>query len=205
MTVQEFLKSIDREELIDSYLNYCNEKITKKSKEALNKFFDNILSKEVVKDDSQIIFSLPTMNSTYFDSFVVHRKDLTKNKIDSYAYEFNKVTEVLGYSVSNACIYAYGKYKVACSILYEMTFFGYDIEEQEKTVNKEVEDLKKQVEEINSGTAKLEDLDTFLAKINYKDDRTNLQKEFDTERIRLEHKYYKNLKKLLCKLELSDK
>lgn len=205
MTVQEFLKSIDREELIDSYLNYCNEKITKKSKEALNKFFDNILSKEVVADDSQIIFSLPTMNSTYFDSFVIHRKDLTKNKIDSYAYEFNKVTEVLGYSVSNACIYAYGKYKVACSILYEMTFFGYDIEEQERTVNKEVEDLKKQVEEINSGTAKLEDLDTFLAKINYKDDRTDLQKEFDTERIRLEHKYYKNLKKLLCKLELSDK
>lgn len=205
MTVQEFLKSIDREELIDSYLNYCNEKITKKSKEALNKFFDNILSKEVVEDDSWIIFSLPTLDSTYFDSFVVHRKDLTKNKIDSYAYEFNKVTEVLGYSVSNACIYAYGKYKVACSILYEMTFFGYDIEEQEKTVNKEVEDLKKQVEEINSGTAKLEDLDTFLAKINYKDDRTDLQKEFDTERIRLEHKYYKNLKKLLCKLELSDK
>lgn len=205
MTVQEFLKSIDREELIDSYLNYCNEKITKKSKEALNKFFDNILSKEVVEDDSWIIFSLPTMNSTYFDSFVVHRKDLTKTKIDGYAYEFNKVTEVLGYSVSNACIYAYGKYKVACSILYEMTFFGYDIEEQEKTVNKEVEDLKKQVEEINSGTAKLEDLDTFLAKINYKDDRTDLQKEFDTERIRLEHKYYKNLKKLLYKLELSDK
>lgn len=205
MTVQEFLKSIDREELIDSYLNYCNEKITKKSREALNKFFDNILSKKVVADDSCIIFSLPTLDSTYFDSFVVHRKDLTKNKIDSYAYEFNKVTEVLGYSVSNACIYAYGKYKVACSILYEMTFFGYDIEEQEKTVNKEVEDLKKQVEEINSGTAKLEDLDTFLAKINYKDDRTDLQKEFDTERIRLEHKYYKNLKKLLCKLELSDK
>lgn len=205
MTVQEFLKSIDREELVDSYLNYCNEKITKKSKEALNKFFDNILSKEVVEDDSWIIFSLPTLDSTYFDSFVVHRKDLTKNKIDSYAYEFNKVTEVLGYSVSNACIYAYGKYKVACSILYEMTFFGYDIEEQEKTVNKEVEDLKKQVEEINSGTAKLEDLDTFLAKINYKDDRTDLQKEFDTERIRLEHKYYKNLKKLLYKLELSDK
>lgn len=205
MTVQEFLKSIDREELIDSYLNYCNEKITKKSKEALNKFFDNILSKEVVADDSCIIFSLPTLDSTYFDSFVVHRKDLTKNKIDSYAYEFNKVTEVLGYSVSNACIYAYGKYKVACSILYEMTFFGYDIEEQEKTVNKEVEDLKKQVEEINSGTAKLEDLDSFLAKINYKDDRTDLQKEFDTERIRLEHKYYKNLKKLLYKLELSDK
>lgn len=205
MTVQEFLKSIDREELIDSYLNYCNEKITKKSKEALNKFFDNILSKEVVKDDSQIIFSLPTLDSTYFDSFVVHRKDLTKNKIDGYAYEFNKVTEVLGYSVSNACIYAYGKYKVACSILYEMTFFGYDIEEQEKTVNKEVADLKKQVEEINSGTAKLEDLDTFLSKINYKDDRTDLQKEFDTERIRLEQKYYKNLKKLLCKLELSDK
>ena len=205
MTVQEFLKSIDREELIDSYLNYCNEKITKKSKEALNKFFDNILSKEVVEDDSWIIFSLPTLDSTYFDSFVVHRKDLTKNKIDSYAYEFNKVTEVLGYSVSNACIYAYGKYKVACSILYEMTFFGYDIEEQEKTVNKEVEDLKKQVEEINSGTAKLEDLDTFLAKINYKDDRTDLQKEFDTERVRLEHKYYKNLKKLLYKLELSDK
>ena len=205
MTVQEFLKSIDRDELLESYFDYCNEKITKKSKEALNKFFDNILSKEVVKDDSQIIFSLPTLDSTYFDSFVVHRKDLTKTKIDGYAYEFNKVTEVLGYSVSNACIYAYGKYKVACSILYEMTFFGYNIEEQEKTVNKEVEDLKKQVEEINSGTAKLEDLDTFLAKINYKDNRTDLQKEFDTERIRLEHKYYKNLKKLLYNLELSDK
>lgn len=205
MTVQEFLKSIDREELIDSYLNYCNERVTKKSREALNKFFDNILSKEAVEDDSWIIFSLPTLDSTYFDSFVVSRKDVSKCKLNGYAYEFNKVTEVLGYSVSNACIYAYGKYKVACSILYEMTFFGYDVEEQEKKVVEESEDLKKQVEEINSGTAKLEDLDTFLAKINYKDNRTDLQKEFDTERIRLEHKYYKNLKKLLCKLELSDK
>lgn len=205
MTVQEFLKSIDREELIDSYLNYCNEKVTKKSKEALNKFFDNILSKEVVEDDSWIIFSLPTLDSTYFDSFVVPRKDLNKNKIDGYAYEFNKVTETLGYSVSNACIYAYGRYKVACSILYEMTFFGYNIEEQEKTVNKEVEDLKKQLKAISSGKARLENFDNFLARFDYKDDRTDLQKEFDTERVRLEHKYYKNLKKLLCKLELSDK
>lgn len=205
MTVQEFLKSIDREELVDSYLNYCNEKITKKSREALNKFFDNILSKEAVEDDSCIIFSLPTLDSTYFDSFVVQRKDLTKNKVDGYAYEFNKVTETLGYSVSNACIYAYGKYKVACSILYEMTFFGYNIEEQEKTVNKEVEDLKKQLKAISSGKARLENFDNFLARFDYKDDRTDLQKEFDTERIRLEHKYYKNLKKLLCKLELSDK
>lgn len=205
MTVQEFLKSIDREELIDSYLNYCNEKITKKSKEALNEFFDNILSKEAVEDDSCIIFSLPTLDSTYFDSFVVHRKDLTKNKIDGYAYEFNKVTETLGYSVSNACIHAYGRYKVACSILYEMTFFGYNIEEQEKTVNKEVEDLKKQLKAISSGKARLENFDNFLARFDYKDDRTDLQKEFDTERIRLEQKYYKNLKKLLCKLELSDK
>lgn len=205
MTVQEFLKSIDREELVDSYLNYCNEKITKKSKEVLNKFFDNILSKEAVEDDSWIIFSLPTLDSTYFDSFVVPRKDLNKNKIDGYAYEFNKVTEILGYSVSNACIHAYGKYKVACSILYEMTFFGYNIEEQEKTVNKEMEDLKKQLKAISSGKARLENFDNFLARFDYKDDRTDLQKEFDTERIRLEQKYYKNLKKLLCKLELSDK
>lgn len=203
MTVQEFLKSIDREELLESYFDYCNEKVTKKSKEALNKFFDNILSKEVVKDDSQIIFSLPTMNSTYFDSFVVRRKDLTKNNIDGYAYEFNKITETLGYSVSNACIYAYGKYKVACSILYEMTFFGYNIEEQEKTVNKEKEDLKKQLKEISSGKARLENFDNFLARFDYKDDRTDLQKEFDIKKIKAEHKYYKNLKKLLCKLELS--
>ena len=203
MTVQEFLKSIDREELLESYFDYCNEKVTKKSKEALNKFFDNILSKEVVKDDSQIIFSLPTMNSTYFDSFVVRRKDLTKNNIDGYAYEFNKITETLGYSVSNACIYAYGKYKVACSILYEMTFFGYNIEEQEKTVNKEREDLKKQLKEISSGKARLENFDNFLARFDYKDDRTDLQKEFDIKKIKAEHKYYKNLKKLLCKLELS--
>lgn len=205
MTVQEFLKSIDREELLESYFDYCNEKITKKSKEALNKFFDNILSKEAVEDDSCIIFSLPTLDSTYFDSFVVHRKDLTKTKIDGYAYEFNKITETLGYSVSNACIYAYGKYKVACSILYEMTFFGYNIEEQEKTVNKEVEDLKKQLKAISSGKARLENFENFLARFDYKDDRTDLQKEFDTERIRLEQKYYKNLKKLLCNLELSDK
>lgn len=205
MTVQELLKSIDKDELVESYLDYCNEKITKKNKEALNKFFDNILSKEVVADDSQVIFCLHTMDSTYFDSFIVHRKDLTKNKIECYAYEFDKITDILGYSVSNACIYAYGKYKVACSILYEMTFFGYEVEEQEKTVNKEIEELHRQVEEIKSGKVKLENFDNFLKRINYEDDRTSIQKEFDTEKIRLEHKYYKNLKKLLFKLELSDK
>lgn len=205
MTVQEFLKSIDRDELVKSYLDYCNEKITKKSKEALNKFFDNLLSKEVVANDSQVIFSLPTMDSTYFDSFIVHRRDLTKNKIECYAYEFDKMTDILGYSVSNACIYTYGKYKVACSILYEMTFFGYEVEEQEKTVNKEREELRKQIEEVESGAASLEDVNTFFERVGYKDTRTDLQKGFDTEKIRLEHKYYKNLKKLLFKLELSDK
>lgn len=84
-----------------------------------------------------------------------------------------------------------------------MTFFGYNIEEQEKTVNKEKEDLKKQLKEISSGKARLENFDNFLARFDYKDDRTDLQKEFDIKKIKAEHKYYKNLKKLLCKLELS--
>lgn len=203
MTVQEFLKSIDKDELVESYLDYCNEKITKKSKEALNKFFDNILSKEVVADDSQVIFSMPTIDSTFFDSFIVPRREISKKKFNGYAYEFTEISEILGYSVSNACIYAYGKYKVACSILYEMTFFGYEVEEQEKAVNKEREELSKQIEEVESGTANLEDVNTFFERVGYKDTRTDLQKEFDIKKIKAEHKYYKNLKKLLCKLELS--
>lgn len=203
MTVQEFLKSIDRDKLVKSYLDYCGEEITKKNKGFLNQFFDNILSKEVTVDDSQVIFSLPTLDSTFFDSFIVPRREISKKKFSGYAYEFNKITEILGYSVSNACIYAYGKYKVACSILYEMTFFGYEVEEQEKTVNKEREELRKQVEEIESGAVNLENVNTFLERIGYREVRTNAQKEFDIKKIKAEHKYYKNLKKLLCKLELS--
>lgn len=113
------------------------------------------------------------------------------------------MTDILGYSVSLACIYAFGVIKVACSILYEMTFFGYDIAIQRENVKQKIEQLHKSIEEVHNDETKLVSFTDFCKKYGWTDSRKDFEKDFDMAKMHIECELFKKLKQELCKLEIN--
>ena len=212
MTVQELFKKLNRGEFVDEYLSYCDESKSTGEKEILdalldlNDLLDAFNKLNIIPDNSRIVFCTPLLGENHLDSFIIKKEDLLDTEIENneipegYAYEFNCMSDILSYSVSNACLYAFGELKVACAILYEMTFFGYNIEEQKETSEKETAQLNKAIEEIHN--AKLISFEEFCKEHNWVDERKDFEKEFDHNNIATEHELLKKLKQELCKLEI---
>ena len=209
MTVQELFKNLDRNTFIDEYLNYCGEPKSAKRKERLKNLLDAFNNINVAPNNSWIVFCEPIVGENHLDSTIIKKEELLDTKVENgevpegYAYEYNSMTDILGYSVSLACIYAFGIIKVACSILYEMTFFGYTIDTQQENVQQEVEQLNRSIEDVHSGKAKLTSFTDFCKKYDWTDSRKDFEKDFDTAKMHIECELFKKLKQELCKLEIS--
>lgn len=211
MTVQELFKSLDRQQLVKEYLRYedidkdVSENIDINTKrDVVEKLLDQLISLDVEEDPNIIIFSSPILQSSKLDSYIIHREDLLKEeRVQSYAYEFSPMKEVLGYTVSEACRYALSEIKFACSILYEMTFFGYEVAEQQEESESFVADIDQQVEEINSGKAALEPWENVRKSLGLEDTRSESEKVFDEKIFQLELDYNKSIVEALYSLERS--
>lgn len=202
MIVQEYFKSLDKEEFIKEYINYCGYPKSTAKKNVIRNLLSKLNDLEVIADFSKIIFSVPVPDSTILDSFCVNREDLYKeDRVEHYAYDMTPMQEILGYQISKSCIYLLGEYKFACSILYEMTFFGYDLDRQEKEVTQLSNGLKEQVEEIKSGNAKLTPVENLFKHFGFEDTRSEAEKLFDSEKFTIEGIYNKNITEALYKLE----
>ena len=207
MIVQELFRSLDRKAFIDAYLSYCNNPKSAKRRSNISDLLDALDLLKIIPDNSQIIFCEPCLGEYQLDSVVIKKEDLLSTETsreapEGYAYEFSSMSEILGYSVSKACIHAFGEYRVACAILYEMTFFGYDIEDQKATVTKEIGELNQTIEDIKNGTAKLISSDGVFKKLGWVDNRKEFEKDFDSTKIALEHNLSKQLRRELCNLEI---
>ncbi len=209
MTVQELFRSLDRKSFIDAYLSYCDEPKSTKRKRGISNLLETLDLLKVMPDDSQIIFCEPIVGDNHLDSAVIKKEELLNTEVENgevpegYAYEYNYMIDILGYSVSLACIYAFGVIKVACSILYEMTFFGNDIDTQRENVKQETEHLHKSIEEVHNGEAKLTSFTDFCKKYGWTDSRKDFEKDFDTAKMLIDCESSKKLKQELCKLEIS--
>ena len=202
MIVQEYFKSLDKEEFIKEYINYCSYPKSTTKKNIIRNLLSKLDDLEVIADFSKIIFSVPVPDSTTLDSFCVNREDLYKeDRVEHYAYDMTPMQEILGYQISKSCAYLLGEYKFACSILYEMTFFGYDLDRQEKEVTQLSNGLKEQVEEIKSGNAKLTPVENLFKHFGFEDTRSEAEKLFDSEKFTIEGIYNKNITEALYKLE----
>ena len=202
MTVQEYFRSLDKEEFIKEYINYCGYSKSTTKKNIIRNLLSKLDDLEVVADFSKIIFSVPVPDSTILDSFCVNREDLYKeDRVEHYVYEMTPMQEILGYQISQACNYLLGEYKFACSILYEMTFFGYDLDRQEREVTQISNELKEQIEEIESGKVNLTPVDNIFKHFEFEDTRSEAEKLFDSERFTIEGIYNKNITEALYKLE----
>lgn len=207
MIVQELFRSLDKKAFINAYLSYCDKPKSVKRRKNISDLLEALDLLKVTPDDSQIIFCEPLLGEYQFDSVIIKKEDLLSTETgreapEGYAYEFSNMSEILGYSVSKACIHAFGEYKVACAILYEMTFFGYDIEDQKATVTKELEDLNQTLEDIKNGTAELISADDCFKKLGWVDTRNDFEKAFDSTKITIEHNLSKQLRRELCNLEI---
>lgn len=208
MTVQELFKKLNRDEFVNEYLSYCGESQSVKRKKILNGLLDSFDLIETTPNDSQIIFCLPLLGECRLDSFVVKKEDLLDVEIENgeipegYAYEFSCMADVLGYSVSDACLHAFGELKVACGIFYEMTFFGYNIKEQKEISEKEATQIDKSIEEIHSNEAKLISFEEICEKYGLVDKRKDFEREFDTAKIHIDNEAFAKLEQELCKLEI---
>lgn len=208
MTVQEFFKSLNRDELVSEYLSYCNEPKSAKRKNRVKNLLDAFDSMQIIPNDSWIVFCEPNLGEHFIDSTVIKKEDLldteveTGNLPEGYAYELTSMSEILSYSVSKACIYAFGEFRVACAILYEMTFFGYDMESQKEKVEEESQNIQKAVEEVEKGIAKLIPCDEAFKQLHFVDTRKDFEKEFDQKKATIAHEISKKLKQELCKLEI---
>ena len=111
MTVQELFKNLDRDTFIDEYLNYCGESKSAKRKERLKNLLDAFNTINVTPNDSLIVFCEPIVGENHLDSTVIKKEELLDTEVEKgevpegYAYELTCITEILSYSVSNACIY----------------------------------------------------------------------------------------------------
>lgn len=202
MTVQEFFKSLNREDFINEYINYCSYPKSATRKKSIRDLLSDLDNLEVTPDLSKIIFSVPIPGTHLLDSYFIHKEDLDKEEVEHYAYENIPMQEILGYEVSKACKHFFiDDYQFACSILYEMTFFGYTLDGQKEEVVKFSKDIEESLKEIESGDFKSVPAEEVFEKLGWKDTRAEFEKDFDIEKYKFEHEYDKNIKKSLYELE----
>ena len=202
MTVQKLFKSIISESE-DEFIRFFIEKyncgeidssikysklydITKNLLESLCK-----VEKIGRNKDKFVVFSLPCIGniSNHLDSFVVKKDEIENEKAEHYAYELDTMKNILGYDVSKACLHFLDEFTYASSILFEMTFFGYTIIDQEKNVKKEKRGLSQTAKELKEDKGELISFDDFMKKFNFEDKRTDAEKIFDKQKTKIEIKY----------------
>ena len=103
--------------------------------------------------------------------------------IESFAYEYEPWDKILGYIVPPHIIGSPMQYIFTASVLYEMTFFGYD----EKELDKERKELEESIEEIEQFKSlppeqqkeQLESFEDLEREFGFTDNRTDEEKEHD--------------------------
>ncbi len=114
--------------------------------------------------------------------------------IESFAYEYEPWDKILGYIVPPHIIGSPMQYIFTASVLYEMTFFGYD----EKELDKERKELEESIEEIEQFKSlppeqqkdQLESIEDFEREFGFNDNRTDEEKEHDLFVMKKDMKYF---------------
>jgi len=169
-TIQEYLRELDRDKLVDTYLyeypldfnqlENCQDRTVRELrntvKERLLAFVDTLADLEPVPTENKSIFIAFRYIRDDFDDVtftLINAKDLEGDlsKVQGYAIEFNKQAEVMSFYVSNAPLTQRYIYELAAHVIYEASFFGFEQEDLEEELDK----LKNSVEEVENGSAEL--------------------------------------------------
>ena len=205
MNIQDFFRSLDKNEFIKHYLKYDENTHGSDENGELYQYFTDLCNYKELKpnSDKAIIWAVAELGTHLLHSFLIKEKDLYKKSLPriTYAYEFCDVGEILNFEVSKACIYAFGEFNYASAILYELTFFGYSLDIVEKTVSDKVSELNSAIEEIESGNVNLISGESVFKNFDFKDSKLNFEKAFDEKNNLLDNKIYTYQIKNLINLE----
>ena len=109
---------------------------------------------------------------------------------ETYAYEFCDLNEILGYLIPDSLIKEYGLEWNLAGILFEATWFGYDVVESEKEKKIKIDELNESIKEVKSGKAETVPWETVKKdleeKYGLKDERTPEEKAEDERLFKLE-------------------
>ena len=226
MTVKDFFNTIDAEKFADEYMKYegtvdnifadtsksVAERIVllEKAKTTIKTLFEEMRNREPVKNEKEyIVFSDMIEGSYLLNSYLVSKSDIlsytpsSKKRIETYAYEFDQTEQILGYDISEASRYTINDdIRYACSIFYEITFFGYNSEKRDNKVSNIVSDLTKQAEEIKeNGLKDCIPAEKVFEELGFTDTRKDYEKEYDSQKLEKECKYNSLTFNLLINLE----
>ena len=131
MYFSELINSVDKEKTVQVFLERCDESPD------INKTKDAI---------SETIDIIKTMTPNYSDEYTIHvgldEKDtsdftyiLGQDEKEPLGIEIDDWSNILGYKIGEDELKKYDREYVVASVLWEMTWFGYD----EETIKKHIE------------------------------------------------------------------
>ena len=168
-TIQEHLKTYDRDTLINAYCfkhapsvsdPFLPDKkiseITDKLKEALNRSIDYLCSVEPKRDDDPcFLLAYHTINTEDISENVrftmIPFSKMNDKILAGFSFILSPTEEIMGYYVSDAYTTGYYLEDLLVWFLHEATFFGYERER----VEEEAEELDRRHQEVIDGTAEL--------------------------------------------------
>lgn len=210
-TIQEYLKEIDHEQLINAYLyvypiNFArisNEKLKIKEvkhlvKEKLHEYIQRLqlLEVEASKDGKNYVLFVHKMyKDGYADeaySLVCLQELLEKgDQAETYAYEFTKQAEIMGFLVSDADYTQKHIEGLLIDVLYEASFFGYE----QQDLDKEIRSLEAAIENIKEGKEKFYMFDELQKEINLKEEKDDMADQLMHQVINAVYEYDQYCKK----------
>lgn len=160
-TVQEYLRELDRDRLIEEYLYKSPiefEKIHDKSvsvetvfqrvREYIGEYIDRLRKLDITQDDDGkqgIVFAHRCVGSNCESLEIafplVFKEELLEHgtEANSYAYEFSPQSEIVGYLVADNPLTQYYIYDLLADVMFEAAFFGFDEEHKEEEEQKVVQ------------------------------------------------------------------
>lgn len=166
-TIQEYIKRLEEDKIIEEYfcmfpiayesiptrVNLSILEIRERRKDKLKKYLSRLrrLKVKAPKDGKVGVLYASKCYSTEFNNIAFHMSCLDemreqKEECASYAYEFIKQEEILGYIVADSKFTQEHIYEVVADFLFEASFFGYAQEGLEKEKAR-LEDAVREVEE----------------------------------------------------------
>jgi hypothetical protein len=165
-TIQEYLKEADIDRLVKEYLTTYPIKYGSENKMDMNvrqiraimenrlvKYIHRLESMKIVPDqdnEESILFAYKYLRDGFEDIAysLVHKQELLKKgpEADTYAYEYCRQSEIMGYLVSEADFTQKNIYGLMVDVLFEASFFGYEeehLEQARKELEKASAELKR--------------------------------------------------------------
>ncbi len=169
-TVQDYIKELDKERLIECYLHYITleryelksladytiGELGEKAKAKVTEYVDRLANLDITPSKhgktgivlASEIYKNPRWDTT-LDIVLVFKEDVLKKEVEmnKYGFEFVPQTEIMGFFVADNKYTQDNIYDVIVQVMCEASFFGYEQEELQTAID----DLNEAIWEVERG------------------------------------------------------